>query len=117
MRARTGPGSASASHARLRRASSPRGPRASSCHVSQLVIAADLVPDLPSAHPAHPARADRRFGHAFLAEPRTPGGGRNDGHDATANALFHQARGGVSPEAAEIDVETTARIEPGKLVA
>src|SRR5687768_42108 len=104
MRARTGPGSASASHARLRRASSPRGPRASSCHVSQIGMAAVLVPDLASAFTAHHARADRRFGNAFLAEQGTPGGGRNAGHDVTANALFDQARGGVSPEAAEIDV-------------
>ena len=80
-------------------------------------MSAVLMPDLARALGGHHARADRRVGHAFLAEElavRRRGDAR---HDVAADAVGRERGRRVVPERGEVDREAPARVEVRPLVA
>ena len=85
---------------------------------SQVGNAAVLVPDPAGAFAADHARADRRVGHALVAEQRAVVRRRDAGHDVAADALARQRRTARRPTATATSMrEAPARVDVRPLVA
>src|SRR4026207_578654 len=76
-----------------------------------------LMPDLTSALVRDHAGSYRVIRRARLAEERAAVGRRGAGHDVAANAALGECRGGVLPEALDIDGGGAAGVGVGELVA